>query len=173
VSPERLSIPRYCQMCGRGLVERLIGAETLPRYQCESCGFIHYMNPRVVAAVIVEHEGRVLLQQRAMGPRSGFWTFPGGFLEVGETPEQGAVRETKEEAGLDVELGPLQGVYTRPKQGIVLVVYAGTATTGDAIVADAESLAVRWCRIDEIPWGDLAFETTEAALRDWVRARGG
>jgi ADP-ribose pyrophosphatase YjhB (NUDIX family) len=76
-------------------------------------GFIHYMNPRIIATVIVEHGGRVLLQQRAMAPGAGGWTFPGGFLEIGETPAEGAAREAKEEVGLDVTIGRLHGVYTR------------------------------------------------------------
>lgn len=70
-----------------------MASEGRRRLQCEGCGFIHYMNPRVVAAVIVEHTGRLLLQQRAIEPRRGYWTFPGGFLEVGETPEAGARRD--------------------------------------------------------------------------------
>jgi ADP-ribose pyrophosphatase YjhB (NUDIX family) len=171
VSPERLSTPRYCQTCGAGIIERMIEAEGRRRYQCESCGFIHYMNPRVIAAVIVEHEGRLLLQQRAMEPGLGGWTFPGGFLEIGETPADGAAREAKEEVGLEVTLGRLQGVYTRPEVGIVMVVYEGSSANDAAYVADAESLAVAWYAPADIPWAELAFDTTVAALRDWVAAR--
>jgi ADP-ribose pyrophosphatase YjhB (NUDIX family) len=171
VSPERLVTPRYCQLCGHSLIERYVAPEERSRFQCDGCGFIHYMNPRVVAAVIIEHDGRLLLQQRAMEPRSGFWTFPGGFLEIGESPDEGAVREAKEEVGLDVTLHALQGVYTRRKHGIVLVVYEGTSESEAATVADSESTAVRWYGIDEIPWDELAFDTTEEALRRWVAAR--
>jgi ADP-ribose pyrophosphatase YjhB (NUDIX family)/predicted RNA-binding Zn-ribbon protein involved in translation (DUF1610 family) len=168
VSPERIVVPRYCHQCGGQLIERLIRSERPTRLTCESCGFIHYMDARVVCAIIVERSGNVLLQQRAMGPRSGYWTFPGGFLEVGESTAEGALRETKEEVGLDVTLGPLHGVYTRPHVGIVMVVYRGTSTEGEATVADDESSAVRWFAPDEIPWDDLAFDTTISALRDWV-----
>lgn len=167
--PDKLVAPRYCQLCGRYLIERFVESEGRPRYQCEGCGFVHYMNPRVVASVIIEHDGRLLLQQRAMEPSRGLWTFPGGFLEVGETPEEGAVREAKEEVGLDVTVRSLQGIYTRRQHGIVLVVYDGTTATDNAVVADYESLAVRWYPPADIPWPDLAFESTEAALRDWVR----
>lgn len=172
MSPERLSTPRYCQTCGHDLIERFIEAERRSRFQCESCGFIHYMNPRVIAAVIVEHGGRVLLQQRAMEPGAGGWTFPGGFLEVGETAEEGAAREAKEEVGLDVTIDRLHGVYTRPEVGIVMVVYEGVSATDAAYVADHESTAVRWYDADAIPWADLAFDTTEQALRHWVARRG-
>jgi mutator protein MutT len=171
VTPERLSTPRYCQICGQYLVERLVAGEQRRRLQCEGCGFIHYINPRVVAAVIVHRDGKVLLQQRAIEPRRGYWTFPGGFLEVGETPAHGAVRETKEEVGLDVSEITLQGVYARPDVGIVLIVYTGSSDDGEAIVGDFESMAVRWFDVDEIPWNELAFDTTAAALRDWITAR--
>ncbi len=173
MSPERLSTPVYCQQCGRYLVERYVRDEQRTRLQCEGCGFVHYMNPRVVAAAVVEHGGRVLLQQRATEPGRGLWTFPGGFLEVGETPEAGAVRETREEAGLDVSLGGLLGVYSRPHVGIVLVVYTAESASDAAVVGDRESLSVRWYAPEAIPWADLAFETTAAALRDWLRHRGG
>lgn len=172
VSPERLVTPRFCLVCGSALVDRFVASEGRRRYQCEAHGHTHYENPRVVAAVIVEHGGRLLLQQRAMEPRTGFWTFPGGFLEIGERPEDGAVREAKEEVGLDVTIRSLQGVYSRPEVGIVLVVYDGTSSTDEAVVADWESTAVQWYGVDEIPWAELAFPTTEAALRDWVAARG-
>lgn len=172
MSPERLSTPHYCQVCGSSITERLVEADGRRRYQCEACGFIHYMNPRVIAAVIIEYQGRVLLQQRAMEPGRGGWTFPGGFLEIGETPAVGAAREAKEEVGLDVTPGTLLGVYTRPDVGIVMVVYVGTSAGDAAYVADAESLAVGWYAIADIPWGQLAFDTTAAALRDWVAGRG-
>ncbi len=173
VSPERLSTPVYCQLCGRHLVERQVKGELRTRLQCEACGFVHYMNPRVVAAAVVEHKGRVLLQQRAIAPGRGLWTFPGGFLEVGETPEAGALRETREEVGLDVSLGGLLGVYSRPHVGIVLVVYTAESASDAAVVGDGESLSVRWYAPEAIPWPELAFETTAAALRDWLGRRGG
>jgi ADP-ribose pyrophosphatase YjhB (NUDIX family) len=171
VTSERLSTPRFCQRCGHYLVERFIESERRTRLQCENCRFIHYMNPRVVTAVIVENGGRVLLQQRAIEPRAGYWTFPGGFLEIGETAEEGAVRETKAEVGLDVELDGLLGVYTRPAVGILLVVFTATSASDAAYVADPESRAVRWYAPEDLPWGQLAFDTTDAALRDWVAER--
>jgi mutator protein MutT len=169
--PERLPTARYCQICGHFLVERFVEDENRTRLQCESCGFIHYLNPRVVAAIIVSHGGRVLLQQRAVEPRAGFWTFPGGFLEVGETAEEGAARETLEEVGLNVTPASLVGVYSRPHVGIVLVAYAAESASDAAFVGDSESQQVRWFATDEIPWDELAFETTTAALRDWLAGR--
>jgi ADP-ribose pyrophosphatase YjhB (NUDIX family) len=169
--PERLPSPRYCQICGRFLVERYVEAERRTRLQCEGCGFIHYLNPRVVAAIIVSNRGRVLLQQRAVEPRAGFWTFPGGFLEIGETVEEGAARETLEEVGLEVTPERIVGVYSRPQVGIVLVAYEAESASDAAFVGDTESQQVQWFERSDIPWADLAFETTEAALRDWLAQR--
>lgn len=170
--PERVPTPRYCQLCGRDLVERYVDAEKRSRLQCEGCGFIHYMNPRVVASIVVANGGRVVLQRRAVEPRAGYWTFPGGFLEFGETAEDGAARETLEEVGLRVAPRSLLGVYSRPQVGIVLVVYEAESESDAAVVGDLESSEVRWFGADDIPWEDLAFETTEAALRDWLRKHG-
>ncbi len=171
--PEQLPIPRFCLVCGHYLIERIIAREGRRRLQCEGCGYIHYMNPRVVVAIIVEHGRRLLLQQRAIEPRRGFWTFPGGFLEFGETPEAGALRETLEEVGLNVTITGLQGVYGRPDVGIVLVVYLGTSATDAAVVGDAESMAVQWFAPGEIPWKELAFDTTTAALREFLGSTKG
>ena len=171
MSPEQLPVPRYCQICGHFIIDRYVESEGRRRYQCENCGFIHYMNPRVVVSMAVEHAGRVLLQQRAQEPRAGFWTFPGGFLEIGELPREGARRETLEEVGLDIEPQELLGVYGRPDVGIVLVVYRGRSTSDDARITDPESIALRWYAADAIPWDELAFATTEQALRDWVSQR--
>ncbi len=118
-----------------------------------------------------ERDGRVVLVQRAMNPMRGYWTFPGGFLEVGETTEQGALRETEEEIGLRVTLGSLLGVYTRAEVGIVVVVYRAAVADGEPVLEEREILAARWCDPAEVPWQDLAFETTRQALRDLVGER--
>jgi len=158
-------------VCGGPLSYRRPPHDARLRFVCDRCGFIHYLNPRVVAATVPERDGRFLLVRRAMDPMRGFWTFPGGFLEVGETAEQGAVRETEEEVGLAVKLGPLLGVYTRAEFGIVVVVYRASAGPGDAVLEEREIIEARWFAPDEIPWAELAFETTRQALRDLVGAQ--
>lgn len=172
LTPEELPRPRFCQVCGGRLDERALPGQDRSRYVCCDCGFIHYLNPRVVAATVPSRGGRLLLVRRAMNPMRGYWTFPGGFLEVGETTQQGALRETEEEIGLQVELGPLLGVYTRSEVGIVVVVYLAEAGGGEPVPEEAEILEIGWYRPDEIPWDDLAFETTRAALRDLVTLLG-
>lgn len=159
--------PRICHQCGGPLRERLLETEERRRLVCERCGFIHYINPRVVVGVIPERRSRLLLLRRAIEPRHGTWTFPAGFMEVDETPQEGAQREAEEEVGVSVEIGPLLGLYSRPGPGILLIVFRGRVPA-DMPRAGRESLEVRWFGADEIPWSELAFDTTEWALRDWV-----
>jgi ADP-ribose pyrophosphatase YjhB (NUDIX family) len=159
--------PAFCSRCAGPLSERLLETEDRSRLVCEACGHVHYLNPRPVAGVIVHRAGRVLLARRGIEPRYGAWTFPGGFVEMDERVEETAVREAREEVGLDVDLGPLLGVYTRPDAGIVLVVYVSAGFRGEPVTT-RETLETAWFHHADIPWDGLAFETTAAALRDWV-----
>ena len=147
------------------------------RLVCRNCSFIHYMNPRVGASVIPERhdangERGLLLMRRAMEPRRGFWTPPGGFVELGESPEDAAVREGREEVGLTLEPFALLGVYSRAAVGIVVVSYRARALEQEPRPG-IEALEARWFDADAIPWDDLAFETTTRSLRDWVAAGAG
>jgi len=182
---ETLTIPRFCHQCGGHLQERLVEGDDRPRLVCGACGFIHYINPKVVVGAIPERAGRVLLMRRAIEPRYGAWTFPGGFMEVDETAEEAALREAEEEVGLSLTLGPLLGVYSRPSArggqtaarpggpvpsegpGGLVVVFR--ARVGRAVPKPGrECLEAAWFRPEEIPWEGLAFETTHWALRDWL-----
>jgi len=165
-----MPIPHFCHQCGGRLRERFLPGEQRARLVCEICGFIHYLNPRVVAASIPERDGRVLLMRRALEPRRGYWTFPGGFLEVGETAQEGARREAEEEVSISVEPGAILGAYTRREAGIVVVVFRAKAREGEPRAGE-EALEVRWFTPEAIPWEELAFPTTEQALRDWVKGR--
>jgi ADP-ribose pyrophosphatase YjhB (NUDIX family) len=168
-----LSPPRFCPNCGGHLSERLLETEDRPRLVCDQCQRILYLNPRVVAGVIIERGGRLLLLRRAIEPRRGTWTFPAGYMEIDETAEQAAVRETEEEVGLKVKTGPLVGAYSRPapeSPGILTVIFQGRRPTGRLKVGH-EALEARWFDPDDIPWDELSFPTTHSALRDWLRAR--
>jgi ADP-ribose pyrophosphatase YjhB (NUDIX family) len=116
--------------------------------------------------------GRVYLARRAIEPAIGRWTYPGGFLEVGESAQEGARRETEEETELRIEVGRLIGVYSRPHAGIVTIVFEGSVIGGRPEPA-AETSEVQAFSADEIPWPELAFSTVESALRDWVRSLPG
>lgn len=163
--------PRFCSACGGGLAARWPADEGRERLVCAGCGRTAYRNPSVVAGVILERDGAALLLRRAKPPRAGTWVFPGGFVELGETVEAAALRETAEEVGVRARLGPLLGVYSRPGPGVVIVVYRGVIEVGEPRAAH-EATVVAWFRPDDMPWSELAFDTTETALRDWAEGVG-
>lgn len=134
------------------------------RLLCPDCGYVAYENPKLVVGAVVEHQGQILLCKRAIPPRCGYWTLPAGFLELGETPEEGARREAWEEARAKLELTGLLAVYSIIRISQVQLIYrARLAEPGFG--AGPESLDVRLFRWSEIPWGDIAFPTVTWALR--------
>ena len=159
----------YCPRCGAPLIVRLLPTEDRPRLVCDR-GHILYVNPKLVIGVIPERRGRILLMRRAIEPRRGFWTFPGGFMEIDESAEECAAREAHEETGVTVRIVDLVGVYSRPGPGIVSIVFRGRVT-GGRVDPGLEALEARWFDPRDIPWDDLAYDTTRWALRDWVEQR--
>lgn len=158
--------------CGQRLTTAVPEGDNRRRLVCLDCGFIHYINPRPVAGTIpVNEAGQVLLVRRAIEPRIGTWVFPGGYMDIGESAEEAAIRETLEEAHLVVDDLSLVGVYTRVGPGVVVIVYAGVARS--EAEAGHETSEVRWFHRHEIPWEELSFDSTTAALRDWVARSGG
>jgi ADP-ribose pyrophosphatase YjhB (NUDIX family) len=154
------------------LASRLLPTEDRARLVCDH-DHILYVNPKVVVNVIPERRGLILLMRRAIEPRYGSWTMPGGFMEVDERLEECAVREAEEETSVTVRILGLVGLYSKPAPdgpGIVSVVFRGRVTGGQP-VAGREALEVRWFHPDEIPWDDLSYETTTWALRDWLKNR--
>lgn len=164
------SFSRYCMHCGQRLTTAVPEGDTRRRMVCLDCGFVHYLNPRPVAGTIPVRDGKILLGRRDIEPRRGFWVFPGGFMDVGESAEEAAKRETLEEMHLEVTNLELLGVYTRIEQGVVVIVYEAEAV-GEAEVGH-ETSEIAWFAAQEIPWEEIAFDTTEAALREWVQRRG-
>ena len=163
--------PRFCPSCGRPVESRLLEEDHRPRLICPE-GHVTWRNPRVVVGTLPVQAGQVYLARRAIEPGRGRWTYPGGFLEVGESAQEGARRETEEETELRIEVGRLIGVYSRPHVGIVTVVFAADVVGGRPEPA-AETTEVRGFGPDEIPWDELAFTTVESALRDWVASLPG
>ncbi|HWE33966.1 MAG TPA: NUDIX domain-containing protein [Solirubrobacteraceae bacterium] len=156
-----LAQARFCPRCG-------VQAEIdFPRrITCRSCGYEAYFNPKPVAAAVpVDGDGRVILLRRGIEPRRGYWTFPGGFVDLGESVEDAARRETMEELSIEIELGPLVGVYSRGDERVVLVVFRARPL-GEPTAILPEATEVKAFPPDQIPWDELAFWSTERALRD-------
>jgi len=162
---------RFCPTCGNPVEERLLEDDHRPRLVCPH-GHVTWVNPRIVVGTIPVRQGEVILARRAIEPGLGRWTYPGGFLELGEAAQEGARRETEEETELRVEVGRLIGVYSRPHAGVVAIVYEASVVGGSPVPA-AETSEVRAFGPDEIPWDELAFTTAESALQDWVASLPG
>jgi ADP-ribose pyrophosphatase YjhB (NUDIX family) len=150
---------------------RLPPGDSLPRRVCDHCGFIDYVNPRLVVGAVATWGERLLLCRRAIEPRRGYWTVPAGFLEQGETCAQGAAREAREEAGADLAVGALLGLYDVARIGQVHLFYRATLRNAH-IQAGAESLEVALMTWDELPWSELAFPTVQWALHAFDAVRG-
>ncbi|HSM37793.1 MAG TPA: NUDIX hydrolase [Candidatus Limnocylindrales bacterium] len=163
--------PSHCPACGKQLEERVLEGDHRPRLVCPD-GHVTWRNPRIVVGTLPVRAGRVYLARRSIEPASGRWTYPGGFLEVGESAQEGARRETEEETLLKVEVGRLIGAYSRPHVGVVTLIYEATIVGGEPLPG-AETSEVRDFSADEIPWRELAFTTAESALRDWIASLPG
>jgi ADP-ribose pyrophosphatase YjhB (NUDIX family) len=165
-------VPRFCSQCGAPLQEAFVAEENCVRLVCSSCRLISYLNPKVVAGAIpLSPDGRILLLRRGIEPCLGAWTFPAGFVELGETVAQAARREAHEETGADIRVGEVLGVYSYDGIGVVMVIYHAEWSGGHARTS-REAMEVREFHAGEIPWDDLAFRSTGDALRDWVRLKG-
>ena len=165
------AVVNYCSRCGSPLTHGPVANETRDRLACRNCGFIAYLNPRLVVSTLpVTQGGRLVLIRRGIEPGYGLWAQPGGFLEIDETAHDGAVRETLEETGFEVEPLDVIGVYTRPQAAIVVLAWEARVVGGTATTSQ-ETLEIREFGPDEIPWSELAFQTTTWAIRDWVRLK--
>jgi ADP-ribose pyrophosphatase YjhB (NUDIX family) len=158
---------RFCPVCGAPLDSRVLRLGEPARLVCAvaACGFVFYLDPKLaVGTVIADAQGRVVLIRRAIEPGYGLWVFPGGYVDRGEEVTLAAIREAREESGLDVRLGDLLGVYSYAGRIPVIIVYRATPI-GGTLEVDEEGLEARWFTPDEIPWDHLAFRSTREALR--------
>lgn len=162
---------RFCPRCGGGLDQRVVKASEPKRLVCQACSFIFYQDPKVVAGTIFTLDGGIVLLKRSVEPALGKWVFPGGYVDRGESVQDAAVRETKEESQLDVKLGALLNVYSYPRSPNVIVVYTADVIGGKLTAAD-ESLEARIFTPQEVPWQELAFDSTRDALNDYIRFYG-
>jgi ADP-ribose pyrophosphatase YjhB (NUDIX family) len=161
---------RFCRACGTAVAYRIPPDDNRERAVCPACGTVHYENPLNVVGTVPVWGEQVLLCKRAIEPRYGLWTLPAGFLELGETSAQGAVRETLEESGAQIELGALFSVLDAVRVGQVHLFYLATMTS-PALDPGSETLEARLFREDEIPWEQIAFRTVRETLRFFFEDR--
>lgn len=141
-----------------------------PREVCDSCGYVAYSNPKIVVGSVLVEGRSVLLCRRAIEPRRGFWTLPAGYLEHGETLEEGAAREALEEANAAIRADGVLALYSISRIGQVQVIFRARFDGPARFAAGAESLDVRLFAWDEIPWDELAFPSVRWALHAWYDA---
>lgn len=162
---------KYCSDCGASVTHKMPEGETRLRFVCDSCGIIHYQNPKIIAGVLPLWDGRVLLCRRAIEPRYGLWTLPAGFMENGETTDQAAARETHEEANAPVSNLTLYTVISLPHANQVYMIYRGELPAEDAFSPGTESLETRLFHEAEVPWDELAFHTVRKTLERYFHDR--
>lgn len=156
----------YCSSCGKTVSKRVPDGEDRLRYICDGCGIIHYQNPKIVAGVIPEYDGMILLCRRAIEPQRGKWTIPAGYMENGETVADCARREAWEEAY--AELADLQPYRLAdiPHINQVYIIFRAQLTN-DNFRPGIESLDAQLFQIRDIPWSDLAFRAVDTVLRSY------
>jgi 8-oxo-dGTP diphosphatase len=159
---------RFCPVCGGELESRVLKASEPMRLVCTTCGFVFYLDPKLaVGTIITDVHNRIVLVRRAIEPGYGKWVFPGGYVDRGEEVKLAAVREAREEVGLEIRLERLLDIYSYPGRAPVIVVYTATMT-GGCLACDDEGLEARFFEPAAIPWDDLAFRSTREALREYL-----
>ena len=161
---------KYCSACANPVERRVPNGDNRERFVCDSCGTIHYQNPKIVTGCLPIYQRQVLLCRRAIQPRSGLWTLPAGFLENGETSTEGAVRETLEEACANVAIEGLYTVFNLPHISQVYMFFRAELLDLD-FRPGWESTDVRLFHEADIPWDELAFPVIRDTLLHYFRDR--
>jgi ADP-ribose pyrophosphatase YjhB (NUDIX family) len=156
-----------------GFVRRVPQGDYRDRMVCADCGYIAYENPKVVIGSVVVVEGAVLMCRRAIEPRLGYWTLPAGYLELGETVEEGAMREALEEAQADIALDGILAVFSIARIDQVQVIFRARFAGAPRFAPGPESLEVSLFPWDRIPWDEIAFPSVRWSLDAWRQAGAG
>lgn len=161
---------KFCSACGSSVTQIIPAGDNRPRFVCPECDTIHYQNPKMVVGTLPVWEDKVLLCKRAIEPQYGKWTLPAGFMENHESTQEGALRETFEEAGARVEISHLFTLYNLPYISQVYLMFRARLLDLE-FAAGPESLEVALFTEAEIPWDQLAFRTIEQTLRRYFEDR--
>lgn len=156
----------FCPHCGGPIGTRFVGGEDRPF--CATCRATFYQDPKLAVAVLVDNDGRLVFQQRKIDPGKGKWTFPSGYVERCERIEDAAVREVREETGLEVRLTNLLGLFSHTGNPVALAVYTADPIGGTITVSE-ESHQVAYFSPAELP--DLAFEHDSEIVATWLARR--
>ena len=159
---------KFCSDCGSKLEKRIPEGDNLKRDCCTKCDLIHYSNPKVIVGTVPIKDNKVLLCKRAIQPRYGLWTLPAGFLENGETIEEGAFRETKEETNTEVKMGNLYAIFNIPQIHQVYMLHLAEVINED-YGETSESLEVEFFGESDIPWEELAFPFVPTTLKNYFK----
>lgn len=158
----------YCSTCGSdNLLQQVPAGDNRLRIVCQICKTIHYQNPKLVVGCLPVWEEKILLCRRAIEPRKGYWNLPAGFLENGETVEEGAIRETWEETGAEVKIVRLHALYNLASVNQVYLFYLAQLTSFD-FDGGSESLEVKLFSPDDIPYEEMAFSSSTYAIRQYL-----
>ena len=160
----------YCSNCGQPLTYGTPPGDDRSRYYCDTCGIIHYQNPRMVVGCIPEMQDRILLCRRAIEPCYGKWTLPAGYLENGETVASGARRETYEEARARVERISPYALYNICYVNQIYLIFRARLMDHN-FEPGSESIEVKLFLEDEIPWDEMAFRVIEQTLVQYFKDR--
>ena len=166
---------RFCPVCGSALEPRVLKATEPKRLVCSSssCGFVFYLDPKIAVGTVIQFDNPIpgasgiVLVRRAIEPGYGKWVFPGGYVDRGEEITLAAIREAREESGLDVRIDRLINIYSYAGRTPIVVVYAATCVGGE-LACDDEGLEAKAFEPSAIPWDELAFRSTREALRDYL-----
>jgi ADP-ribose pyrophosphatase YjhB (NUDIX family) len=161
---------KHCKACGAKVEYRMPADDNRERATCTACATVHYENPLNVVGTLPVWDDKVLLCRRNIEPRHGYWTLPAGFMELGETTEQGALRETDEEAGARVELQGLFTLLNVARVGQVHFFYRARLLD-TRFAPGPETIEAQLFSEDEIPWEELAFRTVKETLRHYFEDR--
>jgi len=161
---------KYCSNCGSDQIKFIIPAgDNYKRFVCDNCHSIHYNNPRVIVGCLPIYDQKIVICKRAIEPCKGKWNLPAGFMENGERAEEGALRELKEETGLDGDIIKLHCIYSIPHVNQVYIIFL-TRITNWTADPGTESLEVRLFDQSEIPWGEIGFTSSVFAIEKYMES---